>query len=259
MRSLRVPALSAGLFVLAGGLTAQAQNWSTVTGRVKLPAAPEARKIDATTDKEFCTKDGPVVDESLLVGKTGGVQNVVVWLRPDSADRAAKFPADKINPALTGKATERLIDQPCCQFIPRVTAAMAGDKLVVRNSAKVAHNTNMSGGDENPGLVFNINLPPGGVNAPAAPLAAQRTPIPFKCDIHPWMKGYLRVFDHPYFAVTDADGKFTIKDAPEGKWRLVVWHENGFHKGREGVLGTPIDIKGPTHTVDPINLELPKP
>ena len=72
------------------------------------------------------------------------------------------------------------------------------------------------------------------------PLKAETPPIPFKCDIHPWMKGYVRVFDHPYFAVTDEDGKFEIKNAPAGKWRIVYWHENGFHKGREGAVGFPV-------------------
>ena len=256
MRLVRVPALLAGVFALAGSASAQ---WATVTGQVKLPMAAKPTEIQATTDKEFCTKDGPLVDESIQVGKDGGVKNVVVWLRPDDPDRNAKFAPDKINPALAKAAPAKLvIDQPCCQFIPRITAARAGDTLVVKNSAKVAHNTNISGGDENPGLVFNINLPAGGAT-PAVEVKAQRTPIPFKCDIHPWMKGFVRVFDHPYFAVTDENGKFTIKDAPVGKWKIVIWHENGFHKGRDGVLGFPIEVTAGGTEYPPIDLQLPKP
>jgi hypothetical protein len=249
--------LLAGLFALA--VSPAPAQYAALTGTVKLPAAVKPTELQATTDKEFCTKDGPVVDESVLTGKDGGVKNIVVWLRPDTANRADPFPADKVKPELAKAApVERVIDQPCCQFIPRVTAARTGDKLVVKNSAKVAHNTNISGGDENPALVFNINLPAGGAT-PAVELKAQRTPIPFKCDIHPWMKGFVRVFDHPYFAVTDDNGKFTIKDAPVGKWRLVVWHENGFHKGREGVLGMQVEVKDGGTELPPINLELPKP
>jgi hypothetical protein len=257
MRLLRTAAIVGGWLILAPSF-ADAQ-WATLSGRIQLPAPVTPPQVQATTDKEFCTKDGPLLDESILTSKDGGVQNVVVWLRPDSDDRSAPFPADKIKPELANASpVERVIDQPCCQFIPRVTVARTGDKLVIKNSAKVAHNTNMSGGDENPALVFNINLPAGGSHTIPAPLAAQRTPIPFKCDIHPWMKGYIRIFDHPYFAITDENGKFTIKDAPVGKWRMVIWHEGGFHKGREGVLGLPVEIKPEGTTLDPINLELPK-
>jgi len=59
-------------------------------------------------------------------------------------------------------------------------------------------------------------------------------PISYKCSIHPWMSGYVRVFEHPYYAVTDDDGKFEIKNAPVGKFRIVFWHESGLRGGRTG-------------------------
>jgi plastocyanin len=232
--------------------------WASVRGRITLANAPKPQPIRATTDAEFCTKDGPLLDESLVVGPTGGVKNVVVWLRPDTTVRTDPFPADRIHPALAAAPpVERVIDQPCCQFEPRVLAARAGDRLVILNSAKVVHHVSLSPGDENAALAFGVNLPSGGKHTVTAPLAAQRTPIPFKCDIHPWMKGFVRVFDHPYFAVTDADGVFVLRDAPVGKWRLVVWHENGFHRGRDGVLGLPIEVTGAN--LPAVELELPKP
>ena len=233
--------------------------WVALRGRITLPNTPRPSTITATTDKEFCEKDGPLVDESLIVGRTGGVKNVVVWLRPDSSNRNEPFPRDRVYPFLAATPpVERVIDQPCCQFVPRITAARAGDMLVVRNSAKVAHNVNMSAGDENPHLVFNVNIPSAG-DKRFGPVAAQRTPIPFKCDIHPWMKGFVRVFDHPYFAVTDDDGNFELRDAPAGNWRLVVWHEGGFHRGRDGVLGMPVELRGEQTDLPAIELQLPKP
>jgi hypothetical protein len=63
------------------------------------------------------------------------------------------------------------------------------------------------------------------------------------------MTGYVRVFDHPYYAVTDKDGKFEIKNAPTGDYRIVYWHENGFRGGAEGRFGDEITIKGPTTDV----------
>ena len=49
--------------------------------------------------------------------------------------------------------------------------------------------------------------------------------FPVKCDVHPWMKSYIAVFDHPCFAVSEADGSFEIKGAPAGQWTLTAWHE----------------------------------
>jgi hypothetical protein len=58
------------------------------------------------------------------------------------------------------------------------------------------------------------------------------------------MGAWIRVFDHPYFAVTDADGKFEIKNAPAGKCRIVIWQESiGYRGGAKGKEGTPIEVK----------------
>jgi hypothetical protein len=264
MRQLCLVALLAGVFALAAGLTtspaqAPAGDWATIKGQVTFTKAPKPRVIDVTTDKAHCLMNGPLVYEEVIVDeKSKGLKNVVVWLRPDVPDRKAPFPADKIHPKLVKPAPKsHTIDQPCCQFVPRVVAARAGDTLEVKNSAPVAHNINMSADD--PAHTFNITLPAGKSLKLEKPLTAQSTPIPFKCDIHPWMAGRMRVFDHPYFAVTDKDGKFEIKDAPAGKWKLVVWHESGYHKGREGAFGLPVEVKGPTTEVPVIDFEPPQP
>ncbi|WP_161967427.1 sigma-70 family RNA polymerase sigma factor [Fimbriiglobus ruber] len=231
--------------------------WATITGRVKMTNPPEKRSIAVVADKEHCLSRGAQFYEDLIVNpKNGGVKYVIVWLRPDSVDRKDPFPKDRIHPDLI-RATSKnhVIDQPCCQFVPRVLAARVGDTLEIKNSAPVPHNINFSSDDQ----AFNVTIPPGQFHKLERPLVAQATPIPFKCDIHPWMAGRLRVFEHPYFAVTDDDGKFEIKNAPIGKWRLVVWQENGFHKGRAGILGEPIEVKSGGVEMPPVELELPKP
>jgi RNA polymerase sigma factor (sigma-70 family) len=234
---------------------AEDANWVTVRGRVVLPGGHARRPVDVTTDKEHCLSNGPLTYEDLVVNpKTFGVKNVVVWLRPDSENRRDAFPRDRIHPSLlTAKSAHHVIDQPCCQFVPRILAARAGDTLEFRNSAPVPHNVNYS----SDAVSINPTLPPGKSLTLDNPLVAQATPIPFKCDIHPWMSGRLRIFDHPYFAVTDEDGHFEIKLAPAGRWRVVVWHENGFHKGREGALGLPVELK-PGVELPEVRLELPK-
>jgi Carboxypeptidase regulatory-like domain len=54
---------------------------------------------------------------------------------------------------------------------------------------------------------------------------AKEVMVPFKCDVHGWMNAYVGVLDHPYFAVTDADGKFELKDVPAGTYTIEAWHE----------------------------------
>ena len=70
------------------------------------------------------------------------------------------------------------------------------------------------------------------------PLVNEKPPIQYKCTIHGWMTGYVRIFDHPYYAVTDANGNFEIKNAPVGKFRIVYWHENGVRGGEGPVRGS---------------------
>ncbi len=232
-------------------------NWVTLRGRVVVPQAfkSEPKRIEVTSDREHCLKDGELVYENIVINpKNRGLKNVIVWLRPDSTDRKDVFPRDRVHPTLTNAASRHhIIDQPCCQFVPRILAARAGDTLEIKNSATVPHNVNYSGE-----TAFNITIPVGKSYQADNPLVAQSTPIPFKCDLHPWMAGRLRVFDHPYFAITDDDGNFEIKLAPAGNWRLVYWHEDGFHKGREGVLGDKITIGGPQVDLQPLTFEWPK-
>jgi hypothetical protein len=49
--------------------------------------------------------------------------------------------------------------------------------------------------------------------------------VKFKCDVHPWMTGYVAVTDHPFFAVTGDDGSFTIPNVPAGTYTIEAWHE----------------------------------
>ena len=237
---------------------APAADYVTVKGQVTMTAAPKAEAITVTTNKAECCKDGDLISSKIVVDpKSKGLANVVVYLRPDSDDREAAFPADKISPDLAkAKSKQHSIDQPRCQFEPRVIAARDGDTLVVKNSSEIPHNINY----KSEGLEFNVTVPPGKAHEVKDPLKADRRPALYKCDIHPWMEGRLFVFDHPYYAITDKDGKFELKDVPAGKWRIVYRHEGGFHKGKDGALGFPVEVKADKKTMemDAVDFELPK-
>jgi hypothetical protein len=257
-----LPAPGAPAAPQAGG------NWVTLKGQVLLPEAAfkamgEKKPINAAAAEPKCLVKGPLFPEDTIVNpKNRGIENVVVWLRPANKERDPKLPAEAIYPEYAKdkvKPKELSVDQPCCQFVPRITLAREGDKLEFKNSSpNINHNTKWASNENGE---FNVNIAPGQSYKLPNPLKYERTQIPFECNSHPWMKGQVRVFDQPYFALTDADGKFEIKNAPVGTFHIVYAHENGFHKGAEGRFGWPVEIKDSgdgTMTLKPLEYEFPK-
>jgi len=219
MRKLSI-ALLTGL--LAGALghgpaLAQDKDWVTVKGKVVYdgtPPEPAVLKVDK--DQEHCLGKGPIVSHEWVVNASDkGVANVFVWL---TGPGGAKL---KINPTLAKPADNKVhIDQPRCAFEPHVIAMREGQILEVDNTAPVAHNISWQGSRlKNPG--GNVIVAPG-KNHTVGNLKADTMPVSLSCNIHPWMKGWLRVFDTPYYAITDKDGNFEIKLAPAGKAQLVL-------------------------------------
>jgi plastocyanin len=233
--------------------------WTTVKGTVVFPAdkaIPKQPVIAVPANQAACLKGAQLLDETIAVHpKNRGIKNVVVWLRPNNANNPkAAFAANEIHPAdAKRKPAQVVIDQPCLLFQDRVTVARVGDTLVVKNSDAIQHNFFWV--SENNGN-FNVNIQGGGKHVFANPLGAESPPIQYKCTVHPWMTGYVRIFDHPYFAVTDADGKFEIKNAPVGKFRIVYWHENGLRGGRNGRFGDVVDIAGETMEMKPVDFDV---
>ncbi len=240
-------------------VVAQAGEWGDVKGAIvwggdKAPPRPPI-DLKVNPDKMVCLKNGPILDETWIVNpKNMGLKNVIVWLAPN--DKEAKIP---IHPDLKELKVKKIeIDQPTCMFIPHAMALREGQSLVAKNTSGIAHNYKWSGHpDVNPG--GNVLLPPNATKE-ISDLKADRFPISVECNIHPWMKGWVRVFDHPYYAVTDADGKFEFKNAPAGAWRFMAWHEEGFLGGKEGRKGQPITIKaGETTDLGKVRFPPPPP
>jgi hypothetical protein len=246
MRSLLTAALVAALAVIFAASARAADEWGTVKGQVTwggaAPPAPTPIAVDK--DKEHCLSKGPIFKEEFVVGKNGGVKNVFVWLQ-DASNPKAKLP---IHPALKSiKDKQVVIDQPCCKFEPHALAIREGQVIIGKNSSPIAHNMKWTGGDDNPG--DNKLIPAGGKID--IELAASTRPVVIECNIHPWMKGWVRVFNHPYFAVTDDNGNFEIKDAPAGKYNIVMWQEGKGWVTKGLKAGEPITIPaGGTVTVN---------
>ncbi len=235
-----------------------APEWVTVRGRVVWKGdIPKTEVLTVTgADKPACCANGPLASNALLIDpNTRGVRNVVVWLRPDSDDRAATWPKEKVHPTLRNAVPRsHTLDQPNCQFEPRILATRDGDSLLIKNSSAIKHNVTFT---DRWAVDISRTLSASEV-VESDPLSADTIPMSIRCTIHPWMQAHLRVFDHPYFAVTDADGRFEVKLAPAGKCRVVYWHERGFHQGKAGALGFATELRGDTD-LPAVELELPMP
>lgn len=250
---IELDVVGSGPFLNAVVEPAEQNGWATIKGKVvfKGAAAPVLAALDVTKDQAHCLAKGPLPDEKLIVNaKNMGVKNVFVWLAPIDADGNLPIHPDLQAPP----KSPAIIDQPSCMFVPRALAMRQGQDLVAKNPAPVAHNFHWTGHPlKNPG--GNVIMPAGS-DYTVKGLVADRFPIKINCDIHPWMVGYVRVFSHPYFAITDADGNFEIKQAPVGKFMLVTWHEDkGWVVGKSPTPGQPITVTTDVTTVPDIQFE----
>jgi plastocyanin len=209
---------STGGTATAPTTAAKVEGWGTLKGRVVYGGDPPQPKVEiaagkAPKDPEVCAKSGPILSERLVVDTgTKGVKNAFVYLmRPSAVNEDAK------KAVATAKVE---FDQKNCTFIPHAMAVMAGATVTLKSSDPVPHNVNFQLRE----LKQNTVLSPG--QSTALPVS-NREPSPGQvtCNIHPWMSSYWMVLDHPYFAVTDDQGNFEIKNAPAGRQRVVVWQE----------------------------------
>ncbi|HTN77581.1 MAG TPA: carboxypeptidase regulatory-like domain-containing protein [Pirellulaceae bacterium] len=215
MRKLLLVSLAL-LLVACGSLSAQAAGWGNVTGKFTFDGTapkPAALKIDK--DPATCGKHG-LVDESLVIGKDGGIANIVVGL---FLKAGAKKP--EIHPDLVKPTGEVVFDNSKCRFEPHVAVVRTGQTLVLANKDDIGHNVKADLLSNSP---FN-DLLPAGASLKKILKAEERLPITCSCSIHPWMKGYLIVRDDPYVAVSSETGEFKIANLPAGKWTLRVWQE----------------------------------
>lgn len=218
--------------------------WTTVKGQVVWAGGdvPVMKAVTITKDEEHCKSKGDVLSEEWVVNpKNKGIRWVAVYLMPQPVKEGEKPTPLPIHPTLqkvAAKDKDVVIDQPVCKFEPHVVALRAGEQnLVIKNSSPIPHNAKY-GGFGNKG--DNPLIPAGGKHV-ADDLKPSIWPVKMECSIHPWMSAWVRVYDHPYFAVTDENGSFEIKLAPAGTWRLGVWQESlgwkgGDRNGEEIVL-----------------------
>lgn len=175
--------------------------------------APMLIKVDK--DVEFCGKH-KLENERLIVNPANkGIQNVVVYVYTGRG--GSKL--DDVDPV---NNTHTLANENC-RFEPHIVIAQKGDTLKVTNPDAVGHNANL-GFFNNKQQNFTI---PAGQEKSVELEEDEPAPIPVDCNIHPWMKAYVVVLDHPFAAKSDENGELVIKGLPTGELVFRAYHEAG--------------------------------
>ena len=202
--------LIVGLRNLSVSAASPQSGGGTIVGTVHLTAVPAPNPVIKMGGDPNCLKvnAGRRVTADIVVrGADGELANVFVNV-------SGAFPQA---PASNGSVT---FDQQGCMYHPRVLGAQVGQTLVIKNDDATLHNIH----SVSKKYTFDVSQPPASM-AYNVPLKSDEVMLHVKCNVHPWMTGYIGIANNPYFAVTAEDGKFQISGVPAGKQTIQVWHE----------------------------------
>lgn len=152
----------------------------------------------------------PVHTQKIVTDDQDHLANVFVYVKEGLQGKSFPAPSES-----------KVLDQKGCQYQPHVSGIQVGQKLVIRNSDPTLHNIHaLPQSNEE----FNQGQPFEGMESERT-FSQVEVMVPFKCDVHPWMRSYMGVLDHPFYAVSSESGGFTIDELPAGTYTLEAWHE----------------------------------
>lgn len=194
----------------AAPAAAAASGSSSVAGKVSFEGTvPPAEKVKLSADPKCVTMHKDGLEKQSIQVSDGGLADVLVYVK---SGVAGSYPAP---------ADPALLDQHGCNYTPHVLAVQAGQPIKIRNSDDTLHNIH-----PRPGVnaEFNIGQPRQGMESTKT-FDKPELKIPVGCDVHPWMRAYVHVLNHPFFAVSGVDGTFEIKGLPAGEYEVEAIHE----------------------------------
>lgn len=189
------------------------ENWAELSGKVTLKGEVPSPKIQSDNLEACKMHDKKMEVPVAVVGDNKGVKHVFVWLEPTNGS------ITKLKSALP--PNEVTIDQKGCQFLPDSAILSVGGKLTVKNSDGGQHNFKYAGDF----IEGNITQEKGATDE-ITDLPESPQFVTYECNIHPWMRGVIRMADHHANALTDADGSFNLGHVAPGEYNLKVHHKS---------------------------------
>jgi hypothetical protein len=187
-------------------------NAGSVTGKVSFAGDKPVMKSISMDATPACARahTTPQKSQEVVVNDNGTLRNVFVWVKAGLPDKQWSPPGGAIR-----------LDQKGCMYEPHVFGVMTNQDIEIANDDPTNHNIHPL-----PKLnrEWNESQPPKGESKKKS-FARQEVMIAVKCNVHPWMRAYIGVVAHPFFAVTGDDGTFTIKGLPPGTYTIEAWHE----------------------------------
>lgn len=183
---------------------------STLSGKVTLSgSAPAPQKIKMGADPACMQQHkDPVMSQEVVVNG-GALQYALVYVK-DGISGTFPVPEETV-----------VLKQHGCMYEPHVFGIQVGQKLEIVNDDSTLHNINCQ---PKSNKKFNLAQPTQGMKSTKI-FDQPELGISFKCNVHPWMAAYGGAFSHPFFAVTDSSGSFSLKGLPAGTYTVEVWHE----------------------------------
>ena len=202
-----------GALASASGITASRPDTGSgsIVGRVRVEGQlPKPTHISMSADPS-CVKlhPGAASNEDYVTGSGGTLGNVVVFVSDGLGNRTFEVPTEPV-----------IVEQSGCMYQPHVLALRANQKLRMVNRDSTTHNVHPVPANNRE---WNKAEPAG--SALEETFAREEIAIPVKCNVHPWMRSYIAVFKHPFFAVTSKDGSFDLSNVPPGEYTVQAWHE----------------------------------
>lgn len=208
--------------VVARPVEAATSGGASVSGKVTLSgSAPSPKKIQMAADPVCMQQHKDAVMSQEVVAKNGALQYALVYVR------------EGISGAFPAPANAVVLNQVGCRYEPHVFGIQVGQRMEILNSDPTLHNVNCQ---PKSNKKFNIAQPVKGMKS-VKTFDQPEVGISFKCNVHPWMNAYGGVFSHPFFAVTDSTGSFTLKGLPAGAYTVEVWHEKLGTKAQSVTIG----------------------